>query len=201
MKIIKAWIDDPREDATVERPTVVILVDEDPHQSTDAISRPIHLGSESSIVSCKFGPFIRLWHEGSMPDIPSVGNKLSETLKGEFNKAFSDIFPPIINIKLSTEDDWIEGNWGLPVKRARQILKKFNVPYRLLLNDRDAQHGHISWVPVRSEPICVWYDAMGLCGLEATSHVSIGEVDMTLCAGHLEMHNREQAMKRISTSR
>lgn len=201
MKIIKAWVDDPREDATVERPTVVILVDEDPHQSTDVTYRLVG-NTEVNIASCKFGPFIKMWNEGHAPEASFLSQARSNfILKNEFNTAFAGVFPPIINVKLSTEDDWIEGNWGLPVKRARQILKKFNVPYRLLLNDKDAQHGHISWVPVRSEPICLWYGEMGLCGLEATAHVSIGDVDMTLCAPHLEAHNNEQAKKRISTSR
>lgn len=184
MKITNAWIDDPTTRGELLEPQLCVEVTEMP----DVTISPESFSGDWTVG--KYGPFVKYHCGGGMVSA------------GDFNVRFRGRFPVVVDITLflSGHPDAETGvsGFSLPLTRARQLTRKYDPDWRLLVNDRAAESGSLIWLPVQSSPTCrVWYSGAA-CGRAPAHKVSISNIDFPMCAGHLRAHNENQATRRAS---
>ena len=181
MKITDAWIDDPTLDGHLRAPKLVVEVDEFP---TVTIEPETFSGNWTV---GKYGPFVKY-----------VGPAGSTA--GEFNVRFRNHFPPIVDIMLIVSEDGTENEYSgysLPLSRARQLVRKNDANWRLLISDRDAEKGTFLWLPVETDPSCrVVMANKKPCGTRPAKMIRVLDVDLSMCEAHIKEHNAKQARKR-----
>jgi len=193
MKITYAWIDDPTVLGRLEVPQLCVEVDSEP----DVTIEPKDFADGWSVG--KYGPFVKYSWDGSIHTNPRKMNA------GDFNVRFRNRFPVVVDIGLFVgEDDktGIEG-FSLPLTRARQLVRKWDRDWRLLVSERSAEKGNLLWLPVQTNPTCRHYfndpqNGTGPCDKTPARIIRVGEVDLPLCAEHLKLHNDTQAAKRAA---
>lgn len=187
MKITDAWVYDPSRLGKIEPPELCVQVDEHPD-----VTIPQEEFANGWFVG-KYGPFVKygkLNYDGK--PVTAI----------DFNLAFRDRLPMLIDIVLVVEDlknDTIEElPFSLPLTRARQLVKKYDPDWRLLISDREAVHGNLVWRPVEKNPAC--RGDGGNCGTRPASLVRIKGIEIPLCQSHLKKHNSAQAKARAQLS-
>lgn len=182
MKITNAWIDDPTTRGEVEPPILCVEVTEHP----DVTIQPEPFAGGWTVG--KFGPFVK--YEG--PD---------EVDAGDFNVRFRTRFPVVVDILLfiGPEDQTGKPGFSLPLTRARQLVRKYDADWRLLISDRAAEAGSLLWRPVQSNLTCrFWLPQDVICGRKPAKHIRLNEVDIPMCEAHIKEHNALQAKKRAA---
>lgn len=182
MKILRAWIDDPTELGTLQQPLMIVEVDEYPDQTHDPIS------TDDGWTQSKFGPFVKYDYSPT-----------EEADAGDYNVRFAGQYPAIIDIGLMVLNfDDRSDIFGLPIPRARQLIRKHSPGWRLYLSDYDAIDGALLWVPQQVNATCrFWHpNARMTCDAPATATVRKSGVDLPLCVDHLKTHNSERAEAR-----
>jgi hypothetical protein len=188
VKIQAVYVNDPRTSGILARPKVEIVLSESLYPGSDELT---YTPAGVEWKTQRYGPFVRY----------SVKPK-NRLDAGHYNIAFRDLFPPIVDVDITLGDmrDRVPGHFGLPLKRARQILRQWEVPWRLLLNDHDGQNGLLSWVPVERFPSCKYFvsDELGdfVCNKDAVQMTTLHGVDIPFCAEHLSIHNSNQRATR-----
>lgn len=184
MRIITARVDDPSLRGELESPLLIVEVDEWP----DMTAEPDSLAGGWTI--SRYGPFV------------CYMDPKNEGEAGEFNVRFAGRFPPVVDIGLMIHggDDECRYAFSLPLRRARQLVRKYESNWRLLVNDHDAQQGQLSWVPVETQPACREWKGDAICGRRPTRPVRINFVDLPLCNEHVQQNNRRYATERASAS-
>jgi hypothetical protein len=184
MKITDAWIYDPSRSGEIATPELCVQVDEMPG---------VTIAPESFVPGWrvgKYGPFVKYEKID--------GSKVSAV---DFNMAFRDRLPMVIDIVLIVDDgesDIVEVPLSLPLARARQLVKKYDHDWRLLVSDREAIHGNLVWRPVETNPECRGDN--GLCKARPAGPVRVKGIDIPLCQEHTRLHNQAQAQARALSS-
>lgn len=183
MKITDAWIHDYSRYGKFEIPELCVQVDEAP----DVTIEPRQF--ENGWTVGKYGPFVK--YENLNKDVTAV----------DFNLAFRDRLPMVIDIVLVVDNghdksEILEMPFSLPLDRARQLVKKYDPSWRLLIQDREAVHGKLVWRPIQTDPECRGHG--GLCGKKPASYIRIKGVDIPLCQEHTQQHNAAQAKARAT---
>jgi hypothetical protein len=143
----------------------------------------------------KYGPFVKYTKDSNPYPVSAV----------DFNLAFRDRLPMVIDIVLVVDNgrgksEVQEIPFSLPLARARQLVKKHDPDWRLLVSDREAVHGNLVWRPVESNPEC--RGDGGRCKIRPAGPVRIKGVEVPLCQEHTRLHNQTQAQARaLSTSK
>lgn len=180
MKITNAWIDDPTIRGEMARPRLCVEVTEEP----DVTIEPEPFAGGWSVG--KYGPFVQF----VAPEPVDAG---------DFNIRFRNRFPVVVDVTLFVADA-DEGRVGLslPLTRARQLIRKFDGNWRLLVSDRAAENGELLWVPIESNPRCRhWLDTK-VCGQRPTRIIRVNEIDLAMCETHVREHNERYAAKRTA---
>lgn len=195
MKINSVDVYDPRDFGEFDRPIIRIELEDEPYSNSEP---KLYQFGDSVWHTEKFGPFVRYHCDDS-----------NKNFAGHYNVAFRGIFPAIVDVEVlvapvdSTMIDNLKGNFGLPLKRARQYLRQFDAPWRLLMNDHDGQSGLVDWTPVEKPPRCKWYDPYKApgngCSLIAVQSVFTQGIEMPYCTDHLFQHNKNQKNARQSS--
>lgn len=183
MKITYAWVDDPTLRGELKPPQLCVEVDEKPDVTIEP--RTFEGGW-----SCgKYGPFVKY-------------TALEPATAGDFNIRFRNRFPVVVDITLFIGDRDKTGLTGfsLPLTRARQLVRKWDPEWRLLISDRAAEGGDLLWLPVQTDPKCRHYSPASktLCERVPTKTVRVKNIDLALCADHLRYHNESMAAKRAA---
>lgn len=190
MKILDAWINDPTLMGTIKPPVLHVAVDSMPDET---IPQETFFGGEWS--AGKYGPFVK------------YANMHESVDAGDFNIKFRGRFPPVVDIVLTlvrvleddteTEED-IEG-FSLPLNRARQLVRRHDSSWRLLLNDRAASdEGKLLWLPVQTHPVCRRMLRNEVCGRVPTRTIRVMGTDLPMCEDHIREHNENQAARRTA---
>lgn len=180
MRILTAFVDDPSFRGRLESPLLIVRVDEWP----DRTFEPDNLAGGWTIA--RYGPFM------------AYTDPSGDAEAGDFNVKFPGRFPPLVDIGLELEDGETRYDFALPLRRARQLVRKHDANWRLLLNDHDAQHGKMSWLPVETQPGCREWDGYKTCGRKPTKPIRIQLVDVPLCPEHVHHSNTRHASERIA---
>lgn len=188
MKITYAWIDDPTLRGELKPPQLCVEVDESP----DVTIEPVLFAD--GWTCGKWGPFVKYDRmEGPYP---------AKADAGDFNVRFRHRFPVVVDITLFVGDHDKKGLTGfsLPLTRARQLVRKWDPDWRLLVSDRDAESGALIWLPVQTDPKCRQYAraSQTLCERKPTRMIRVENVELPLCAEHVRMHNEKMAAKRAA---
>lgn len=186
MKITDAWVHDPSYLGRIEVPELCVQVDEEPDVTIEP--KPFDNGWTVG----KYGPFVK-YEQGDLP-VTAV----------DFNLAFRDRLPMVIDVVLVVDNghdksEVLELPFSLPLDRARQLVKKYDPSWRLLIQDREAVHGKLVWRPVQTDPEC--RGDSGACRQKPASPVRIKGVDIPLCQEHMQKHNAAQAKARTLSSK
>lgn len=181
MKITDAWVDDPTMRGKNEAPKLHVSVDEMPD-----VSIPEEKFSGGWSVG-KYGPFVKY----ACTSEPATA--------GDFNIRFRQRFQPVVDIALHVGKVG-ELNFSLPLTRARQLIRKHEDNWKLLVSDKDAEKGRLLWVPVEVDPACRQWMGKGICGNRPTSAVRENGILRPLCAVHVQEHNKRQAELRAAAS-
>lgn len=193
MKITDAWIDDPTTRGQLLAPELCVEVDELPSVTIE----PRSFGGGWSVG--KYGPFIRFTQ--SDPDVPATA--------GAFNVRFAREFQPVVDVGLFLKDSHEDGigGYALNVTRARQLIRKWEKNWRLLLSDRAAQAGAMTWVPLDINPKCRYWIKTSthttdghVCGRPATGTVHREGLELPHCPEHMHLFNKKFAAKRSASS-
>lgn len=181
MKILDAWVDDPTLKGVIEHPELVVVVDHMPDVTIPPES------FEGGWTVGKYGPFVSYSQEGRQPTA------------GDFNVRFREKFPSIVDVVVMRELE--EQRMALPLSRARQLLRKYDSNWRLVVSERDAERGSILWLPVRHVLTCRWWDGSTKSTCEKTPavNIKIRNVSVPLCREHVKNHNDLHAAKRASS--
>lgn len=187
MKITDAWIHDNTRFGKIEVPELCVQVDEAP----DVTIEPKLFDPGWKVG--KYGPFVKY---------DRIDGALVTAV--DFNLAFRDRLPMVIDIVLVVDDgrnksEVLEMPFSLPLTRARQLVKKYDPSWRLLISDREAVHGKLVWRPVETDPEC--RGDSGLCKKRPAHSVRIKGVDVPLCQEHTRVHNAAQAQARALTTK
>lgn len=188
MKIEDAWIDDPTLRGKFDTPMLCVRVDEMPGVTI----KPENFTGGWTVG--KYGPFVKYTQQDD-PTAP-----LSEVSAGDFNVRFRRRFPPVVDLQLFVgegEEDQHAG-YSLPLTRARQLVRKHDPTWRLLLSDKAAQSGSIVWMPIQTNPGCRQWLGETTCGDKPASIIRVNDIDFPLCSNHLIAHNAKFAAKRTS---
>lgn len=188
MKITDAWVDDPTERGVLMPPLVCIEIDQMPDVTIEPKS------FDGGWTVGKYGPFIQ-YRDGN-----------PATKAGDFNVRFARTFPPVVDVSLflhGPQEDSVSDIYSINVARARQLLRKWDRDWRLLLSDREAQDGSMTWVPSQMYPKCRFYypKSKSCCGMTATGTIRREGVELPVCKEHLHESNRAFAARRATTSR
>lgn len=136
----------------------------------------------------KYGPFVHY-----------VGPAGSTA--GDFNIRFRSRFAPVVDIELSVAGriDPRGKRFSLPLTRARQLVRKYDSTWRLLVSDKAAESGTLLWLPVETMPGCrgLWSDGR-VCLSRPTRKINTSGIDLPLCALHVKEHNDKYAIARQS---
>jgi hypothetical protein len=186
MKILSAWVDDPTLNGEIDPPLLCVETDAYPDR-TGYVNR-----TDDGWTQAKFGPFVQYDHIS--PELDA----------GEYNVRFAGVFPPIVDICLVVHGRNYSGMFGLPLTRARQLVRKHCRAWRLYLSDKDAQDGLMLWIPQMVEPTCrFWMPDRRCCG--KMEHIAMAQykgIYFPLCEEHLTIHNNRNAeARRSSTSK
>lgn len=188
MKITNAWVDDPTYDGELRQPILCVEVDELP----DVTIAPEEFAGGWRVG--KYGPFVK--YALTDPDVPI----LLPADAGDFNIRFRHRFPVVADIQLflKNDDSAVSDEYSLPLRRARQLIRKYDSAWRLLVNERAAEKGSLVWTPVQTDPSCRYMLPVDVCGVRPAKPIYIGDVRLPLCEQHLKMHNRDVARRRIA---
>jgi hypothetical protein len=180
MKIITAWVDDPTLDGELDPPLLCVETDEYPDRTSDPIE------TTDGWSQAKFGPFV-LFDFEPKTDISA----------GDYNVRFAGTMPPIVDVALVVQGRNYSGMFGLPLTRARQLVRKHCEGWRLYISDKEAQHGTMLWLPQMVEPSCRFWMPGHVCGrTDRVVYVRKEGVDFPLCTSHLQDHNKAMANRR-----
>lgn len=185
MKITDAWIEDPAGRGRLESPYLCVQVDEKPDVT---IAEENFAGGWTV---GKYGPFVK-YDNPANPDA------------GDFNIRFRNRFPPVVDIELqvfnNTGVELIGGSFALPLKRARQLVRKYANDWRLLVSDRNAEEsGLLLWLPVQRNPVCKSWTGHTICGKQPARTVRVRDVDLPLCDDHIREHNEKHRLARTAS--
>lgn len=192
MNIYAAYVTDRR--AINKRPVLTIVIDSMPVASNPIVRR-------LDWTSAKYGPLIEFTCGDDAGLVDLLKTELSPA--AHFNLTFADSLAPVVDVRVKVKpvgvrDDPgayapLDGYWALQLRRARSVLKRFDIPYRLVMSDWEGTRGRPGWVPVPIEPKC---DAEFLldpvenqCNNAGTEHVSLKGIDYWLCMDHLASHH------------
>jgi hypothetical protein len=184
MRILGAWIDDPTLVGKVDPPMLCVETDAYPDETQEP------LRWDDGWVQAKYGPFILFDCEPN-----------ADITAGDYNVRFAGAYPPIVDIMLVVENQNYSGLFGLPLSRARQLVRKHCPHWRLYLNDNDAQQGTMTWIPQMAKPTCRWWMPQRIapspCGMtQDVVYVRKDGIDFPLCSKHLTDHNATMADRR-----
>lgn len=206
MKIESASIVDPRKHpARGLRPYLTVCVDDLPQTSNDVEKKVFGKGN-FQMTSAKYGPFIEFTvndKNGLSLPLDSEHTLVGQSPAGLFNIVFRDTFAPVVDAVILFEGHSLEGYWALQLRRARTLIKKSRLPWRLILSDHDATRGRVSWAPV-SEPLkCMYHglhSSVACYSRAIDTTVTLNGVDYPLCKTHRELHNKRHAELRTASS-
>lgn len=176
VKIERAWIEDPLTRGVHEPAALHVRVDAKPDET---IPFKEYQASDWTFFVGKDGPFVKYHFECNMT------TELSGNFAGLFNKHLAGQLPSIVDIRLHIED--ASQHYALPLKRARQLVKKHDPDWRLLLSDKHAEKaGWVLWQPVKSNPVCMfWLGDSNTCGnATVTGKTTVNEIEIPLCTLH-----------------
>lgn len=198
MKIEQAWIDDPLERGVFETPELCVEVDELPDVTIPPESYVFDNNNPMVWAIGKDGPFVAYEVLSMRTGEPPRGALQAQA--GTFNRLFGNLLPPIVDISLFVGSDTSSYHYALPLKRARQLVRKHAPEWRLLLSDRAAQEGIFLWVPVEVDPHCKWNEGLSsTCGKPVHNFVLIKGVDVPLCQQHFNQHQAKFMAQRAAT--
>lgn len=189
MKIEKAWVDDPLRRGELAVPIVCVQVDEPP-----TLSCPIET-YEDGWSSAKYGPFVQYSQQDSGAIMKSpVG-------ASDYNMAFAGQHPPVVDIKLYIESFAELSTFSLPLRRARQLLRRDAFEWRLHLSDVEAQNGGMVWTPVETRSPCkfFYHKTNQICGITAHGSINVRGFNIPYCESHMSNHNERRKQRRQST--
>jgi len=190
MKITYAWIDDPTLRGELKPAQLCVEVDSQPDVTIEP--RTFNDGWTAG----KYGPFVKYSQHDPGAMFPSPVSA------GDFNVRFRGRFPVIVDITLFIGDDDKKGltGYSLPLTRARQLVRKWDADWRLLISDRAAEGGNLVWMPVQTNPKCRFFyrTHKNTCGAEPTRSIRVENVELALCAVHVKEHNDRMAAKRAA---
>lgn len=178
MKITNAWIDDPTLVGEFRAPQLCVEVTEMPDETIPY--EPFAGGWRVG----KFGPFVQY-------ECPGGG------VASDFNVRFRARFPVVVDVTLFIGDDQFTG-FSLPLTRARQLVRKYDPTWRLLVSDRAAETGSLLWLPIESNPTCRFWDGSKCCGRKPAKQIRVNDVDFAMCEDHVKDHNARQASRRAA---
>lgn len=198
MKIERVTVFDPRDYGLMERPILTFVIDEELHDTSQAVV--MHGGKMETWSSRKAGPFIRY----NLDLHPSLN---IEPSAGLYNRVYAGRLPPIVDVRIFVRYPGggllqQEGNFGTTLQRARQFMRKYDVPWRLLMNDHDGQEGITSWTPVPRVIRCKFMICKSddqTCEDPAVQSVYTEGIDMPMCEEHLQLFNETQKNARQSS--
>ncbi len=188
MKILNAWIEDPTLRGQIKPALLTVVVDEYPDITIE------HEPFAGGWLVGKYGPFVEYCNA-------------SKVDAGDYNMKFAGRFQPVVDIALmiDTPDMYRQSakmNFSMPLRRARQLVRKHNPQWRLLVNDKAAEHGAMLWTPVQTDPSCRHWrpSAHTICAGKPARIVRVDEVDVPMCDTHVKIHNDLQAAKRSNAA-
>jgi len=181
MKILSAWIKDPSLEGHLSPPLLAVEVDEPP-----GVTIPPEDFAGGWKVG-KYGPFVSYEQEGAKPSA------------GDFNVRFRGRFPVVVDILLLTPEFEYDC-YSIPLSRARQLIRKHDPRWRLLISDREGEQGRITWIPVETDSPCRYWlpEKKTTCGAKPSRLIRVRSIDLPMCAQHVEIHNQAYAERRTS---
>lgn len=187
MRITNAWIDDPTLYGETKQAQLCVEVSEYPDVTIEPES------FAGGWVVGKYGPFVKYLQ--TAPD--STPSNVSAS---DFNVRFRSRFPVVVDITLFKQFKEAPSalNFSLPLTRARQLVRKYDPTWRLLVSDRAAEQGNILWIPVQSNPACRFWSGGACCNSRPAKGIRVNDVDVPLCEAHLREHNTKMASKRAA---
>ena len=185
MKITDAWVDDPLFEGEIAHPRLCVEVSEKP----DVSIQPEPFGHWTV---GKYGPFVKY----------SASDKVDA---GDFNVNFRNKFQPVVDVSLflTDHDRPFAEDFSMHLSRARQLVKKYDPSWRLLLSDKEAQNGRIIWRPVQTQPRCRWHNKenpVAACTNDAVNTATVKGVEVPYCDTHMREHNAQFARIRTKAS-
>lgn len=211
MRITDAWVSDPLVGGKIAPPELNVQIDSLPNVT---VAAEVWQRDNEVWQVARHGPFIK-YERLSLPHsyehwpvdetLAAVSfSQLNEA--GAYNSFFAGIFPPIVDIFLISEEKDHYG-WATSLSEARRLLRKYDNKWKLVLSDRAAQTGKISWRLQEVRPPCkhFLFGSDRICGTKPTSGTVTqsaldGPVEIPLCAQHLREFNNTQASRRVATS-
>lgn len=186
MKITNAWIDDPTQRGETQLPQLCVEVTEYP----DVTIQPEPFNGGWTVG--KYGPFVKYLQMD-----PTA--RFIDTDASDFNIRFRSRFPVVVDITLFVEgEEKPSEGFSLPLTRARQLVRKYDPSWRLLISDRAAERGEIKWLPVQSNPSCRFWQGDHACGQRPAKSIRVNEIDLPMCEAHVREHNTRMAGKRAA---
>lgn len=180
MKITAASVTDPRREGEYRNPYLVLTVDEELVETRDVI---VLGGINCDWLVVPHGPFFAVDYQ----DKPDLGQRKGDV--GLFNT--TGLWESrLVDVLVVGPDYEYELCMGLD--RARRLLRKFNLPWRLVLDDVAGQHGKLLWRLQQVHSTCVD------CGAPAMTEVYYSGTHLTYCRTHEAAHNRKVRHLRVS---
>ena len=190
MNIISASVSDRR--ASKARPILTVTIDSMPVPTNEVIRRED--SDRNNWTSAKYGPLIEFACASHRQQTDLLLDTLSPA--SYFNKVFADGLAPVVDVKVihrtDSSNEILEGNWAVQLRRGRNLLKKYDLPWRLLMNDYDGQKGRLSWTPTENRHTCAFNflsSPPAICKDAGQHHVSMSGIDYWFCPSHYKDHN------------
>lgn len=195
-KITDVYVVDPRMEAKAERPYIYIEGEGNPENPNG--NKIVQGGMWAE----QLGPLLQF---GFMPYDPRHNSITQHGCTARhFNHAFRGHFEPVVDV-------WVKNHrpasrWGMRLSRARKLLRQYESPYRLLVNESDAENGDRVWVPTLKVERCLFVTEgkeTATCSEPVVKTVNYPkpnryalDVDLPLCYQHLAEFNSRNARAR-----
>lgn len=168
MKIIDAYISDPRREGEFRNPYLTVEVDENVKETGEPVN---HLKWEIA----QHGPFTAI-------DEVELNGRHKDGDLGVFNTLNLHKHRFVEVVVVSPEE---EIDLSISLDRARRMLRKYDLGWRYVLDDVAGQHGKLLWRLVEQVPMCV-EDV----NIRAVTDVYYRGTHLSLCARHHAAHNK-----------
>jgi hypothetical protein len=189
VKIVNATVLDPRKEGEYRNPQLQLVVDEEIIETREPIVLKTFVqdGTDFDYVITPHGPFFAVDHV--LHAVP--GDVITAADIGQFNS--SGLWESrLVDVIINSPEHEYELSMGLD--RARRLLRKHNLPWRLVLDDVAGQHGKLLW-RLQQHPLqCVE------CHRLATIEVYYSGTHLPYCRIHEAAHNRKVRHLRVSAA-
>jgi len=201
VNIVDAKVSDLRLLDPPQRPILSVYVDAVPVSSEPVVKRDV---DELRWTTAKYGPLIEFTAESMLTGDDWLYGELSPA--AHFNTVFADGFAPLVDVRVilwqGDDLETLEGYWGMQLRRARNLMKKHDLSWRLSMSDYEGTHGRTAWVPLENKHTCAasFSDTPYTCTEQAIEHTTLSGIDYWFCPVHFKAFNASSYSRRTRTN-